>query len=186
MPWFVQWIDGVPDFRVMRPRTDATETRRCWVCGKSLGRYMAYVAGPMCAINRTSAEPSSHRECAIFSATACPFLTRPHAKRREGGLPEDSVVAAGKMIARNPGVALVWVTEGQYRTKRDSDGLVLFDLGPPTEVLWYCEGREATRAEVDASIETGLPSLQELCEDNPAAEAELQRYIERAEPLLPV
>lgn len=34
-------------------------------------------------------------------------------------------------------------------------GGTLFDIGEPTEVWWWCEGRDATQAEVLASIESG-------------------------------
>src|SRR5437764_29347 len=79
VPWFVAWIDGKPDFRVVdqRKMAIAVSEKRCWVCGDFLGRYMAFVIGPMCAVNRVSSEPPSHRECAEFSVRACPFLTKP-------------------------------------------------------------------------------------------------------------
>jgi hypothetical protein len=195
VPWFVAWLDGetpvprgqgVPDFRVLYPGVTALAHNRglCWVCGGSLGRYRAFVLGPMCAVNRTSAEPPGHRECADWAARACPFLARPHARRREAGLPEEREAPAGIALLRNPGVALVWTTE-RYGTKRDPDGGVLFDIGEPHHVAWWCEGREATRAEVQASIDSGEPALRALCEGEAGAHAALDRYLERAQPLLP-
>src|SRR5262245_13722710 len=80
VPWFVDWINGKPDFRVVRPDGPGIAHRKhlCWVCGKSRHtRLAAFVIGPMCAVNRISAEPPSHLECATFAATACPFLTHP-------------------------------------------------------------------------------------------------------------
>src|SRR5262245_2742625 len=79
VPWFVEWIEGVPDFRIMdgRKLVRAVKEKRCWVCGELMGSYLAFTIGPMCAVNRISAEPPSHRECASFSARGCPFLTRP-------------------------------------------------------------------------------------------------------------
>jgi hypothetical protein len=35
----------------------------------------SFVVGPMCGINRNSAEPPSHKECAQWSARNCPFLS---------------------------------------------------------------------------------------------------------------
>jgi len=194
VPWFVQWMrdgqgtdpgDGEPEFRIMDSRklARAVLEHRCWVCGDRLGARRAYTVGPMCAVNRTSAEPPSHRECAIFSAVACPFLSRPHMRRREAGRPEEAVKPAGDMIERNPGVALVWITRGT-RTKRDPDGGILFDIGDPLEVLWYAEGRPATRAEVLASIESGLPLLAEVAAEE-GAEKVLARMAERALALVP-
>lgn len=164
-PYFVAWIDGQPDFRVIgRGRLDdAMRFNLCWLCGQPRGANAAFVIGPMCAINRISAEPPSHRDCAIYAATACPFLTTPGMVRRENRLPEDATDPDGEMIRRNPGVALVWVT----RTWKLLAHHRLFDVGDPIETLWYAEGREATRSEVLASIDSGLPILRDAANGEP-------------------
>ena len=88
VPWFVAWQDGKPEFRAM----DGDKFRRavkeklCWVCGARLGVHMTFVAGPMCGINRTASEPPCHADCAVWSATNCPFLANPRAVRREADL----------------------------------------------------------------------------------------------------
>jgi hypothetical protein len=53
VPWFVAWVDGKPEFRVMDHRrlVRAIKESRCWVCGQKLGAIRAYVLGPMCAVN---------------------------------------------------------------------------------------------------------------------------------------
>lgn len=111
IPWFVD-IDeqGVPDFRVVRRGgiEDAVRFGWCWVCGHPRGRHASFVVGPMCMINRVSAEPPAHQDCALYSARACPFLATPSMQRRERGLPADRVDPAGVACWRNPGVALVW------------------------------------------------------------------------------
>jgi hypothetical protein len=170
IPWFVAIIDGTPDFRVVDTKKLARVLkgeRRCWICGETLGTQLAFVVGPMCAVNRISSEPPSHRECAWFSAIACPFLSRPKAHRREAGLPEDYGDPAGVMIERNPGVALVWVTS-KYEVidtgqKRDTPHH-LFRMGEPRAVYCYAEGRPATKKEIRESVESGLPLLREACE----------------------
>jgi hypothetical protein len=89
------------------------------------------------------------------------------------------------MITRNPGVALVWVTRS-YRLQRVPGG-VLFEIGDPLKVLWFAQGRPATRAEVDASIETGLPALREQAErDGPGATRLLDAAVAAVATLLPV
>lgn len=187
VPWFVAWIDGVPDFRVVdRGKREEAVTRRvCWICGEPLGAYKAFVIGPMCAINRTSSEPPCHRDCAIFAAQACPFLVRPHMRRRDNDLPGDVVTADGVGLQRNPGVALVWVTRS-YGIFRDGRGGWLIEVGDPTDTLWFAEGRAATRDEVVASIDSGYPLLLEVAqaEGSGAVEA-LAAYRRRIEPLLP-
>ena len=185
VPWFVAVIDGTPDFRVIRAGgiEIALARRQCWVCGVPFQRQedRAFVVGPMCAVNRVSAEPPSHVDCAVYSATACPFLTRPNMVRRDRHMPEAAAEPAGVMIRRNPGVALVWVTGYRsWHTVTDADG-TLFDIGEPKRALWFAHGREATRAEVLASIDSGLPLLAEMAEqDGPEAVAELERMHARA------
>lgn len=166
VPWFVATVNGKPDFRVMDPDKfqRAIIEGRCWVCGqKFTGRTRAFVIGPMCAVNRVSAEPPSHRECGEFSARACPFLNNPHKQRREANMPEAGH-SAGVMIARNPGVTLVWITTS-YKVESDGAGGTLFRIGPASRCDWFAEGRDATRAEVMASIDSGLPILQQMADE---------------------
>lgn len=168
VPWFVASVSGEPDFRIVDPEKiqRAVLDRRCWICGRQLlepPAFFAFVIGPMCAVNRISSEPPSHVACADWSARACPFLTRPHMERREGGLPEALAAPAGTMIRRNPGVALVWLTR-KYELVRDHQGGVLFRVGDPVAVRRFAEGREATIDELQHSIETGLPALREIAE----------------------
>ncbi|CAK0406026.1 Uncharacterised protein [Burkholderia pseudomallei] len=184
VPFFVAWVDGKPDFRVAdaMKMQKAVRFHRCWVCGEPLGRYRAFVIGPMCAVNRVSSEPPSHLNCALFAVHACPFLILPKAHRRETHMPEGSTDPAGIFLKRNPGVSLVWVTR-EYRVERHSDGL-LFRLGEPSATLWYANGRRATREEARESIDSGLPSLREIAAADNAL-PELERMIAAVEPLLP-
>ena len=135
----------------------------CWVCGKQLYSELVFVIGPMCAINRVNSEPPTHRECALYSARNCPFLSRPHMVRRTDGLPEE-LNSAGIAIERNPGAMCLWFCR-RYKViqvRADDRGTkpgLLFELGSPQRVQWYANGRPATRAEVLESIETGLPLL---------------------------
>jgi hypothetical protein len=160
VPWFVAFIDGKPDFRIIRENglSLAHNNKRCWLCGGSMGVHKAFLIGPMCGINRTIAEPPSHRECAEYAVKACPFLTRPLAVRNERDL-GDHQMPAGEMIKRNPGVTLLWVTK-EYRPFRAGNGW-LFRLGEPTHLSFWREGRAATRPEIDESITTGIPLLME-------------------------
>lgn len=173
VPKFVEWIDGKPDFRVVDGRWmgRAVRERRCWLCGEQLGRYLAFVIGPMCAINRVNSEPPSHLECARFAVKACPFMVNPQRKRdTHTPLPEGHEQAAGIPLDRNPGVMLIWVTKSYrpFRAIRDvrpgTPGGVLFSLGDPTSLEWYARGRAATRSEILASINSGLPLLRGIAE----------------------
>lgn len=187
VPWFVPIVNGEPDFRVADGRkwSTAVRSRWCWVCGEKLGAYLAFVLGPMCGISRSTVEPACHRECALWSIRNCPFLTRPHMKRREDGLPEEAVEAPGMPIRRNPGVALLWVTR-DFEIFYDQNGRAMLRVGEPLEVEFYAEGRPASRAEIDASIAGGLPNLENLAkQEGPEAEKALAEQIREFADLLP-
>lgn len=184
VPFFVAMVNGEPDHRVIDPRAmkACLEHRRCWICGNVLGSFLSFTVGPMCGINCVSAEPPAHRECARYAARTCPFLSRPHAKRREAGLPEELREPAGVFIMRNPGVTLIWTTRS-YRPFRapwvqsGSEGGVLFDMGPAETMEWYAEGRAATLEEIEAAISAGLPTLIEVAraQADDAGEREIER-----------
>lgn len=189
VPWFVAWIEGKPEFRAMDPEkfVRAIREKRCWVCGDTLGKRLAFVIGPMCGVNRNTSEPACHLECAGWSARNCPFLSRPHAKRREDELTEEfEKHVAGYAIKRNPGVTCIWVTES-FTLYEDGNGRPLIEIGEPTSVRWYAEGRLATRAEVQASIDSGLPLLREKAEEQAhlGAPAALEQMVARLQPFLP-
>ncbi len=186
VPKFVSWIDGKADFRVVDGRWmgKAFGKRLCWLCGEKLGKHMAFVIGPMCAVNRTSSEPPSHLECAEYAAKACPFLTQPNRKRNMEGRSEEAEQPAGIMLERNPGVTLIWVTE-KYTAFRAGDG-VLFRIGQPSALQWWAKGRTATREEIMHSIETGLPALRQVAmEEGPNSLALLELKINEALKLVP-
>lgn len=206
VPWFVQWLDAQqqptthdtpgarPEFRVMDQRKwiRAVRERRCWVCGDVLGIFKTFVIGPMCGINRTTSEPPCHRECAEWSARNCPFLSRPQMVRRDNdGLMERTIAnVAGEFITRNPGVTLLWTTK-TFTIWRDDKGAPLITIGDPTSIRWLTEGRDATRAEVDASVSSGYPLLEQIAikqdsqEPESRAVAALARYRTRLESLYP-
>jgi len=164
VPWFVDWVDGKPEFRAMdfRKFVRCIREKLCWVCGNRLGVNVTFLAGPMCGINRTSSEPPSHRDCAGYSARNCPFLNNPRMVRREDGLtPEVLNSMAGQGIRRNPGVVMLWHTR-QFEVFDDGKGGKLIQMGEPEAVEWLACGRPATRAEVVESIESGLPNLEAI------------------------
>lgn len=190
VPWFVDWFDGEPEFRAVDPRriAKAQQSNLCWVCGGRRTGLNAFVIGPMCAVNRISAEPPSHLVCARFAVTACPFLSKPLAKRGDiSDLPH--AAPPGVMIERNPGVTLIWGTQtyrAENQARRGQPPSYLFRLGAPVKLEWFAYGRTATRDEIIESIETGLPRLREVAEmDGKAGLDELRRQIDRAVKLVP-
>jgi hypothetical protein len=187
VPWFVATIDGKPDFRVIdTPKLGIAFRRKlCWICGEPLGATFAMTVGPMCAVNRTIAEPPSHRDCAIYAAQACPFLANPQARRRTIDDMTGLSPPAEGAIMRNPGAVGVWVTN-DYTPFKSEDGSILFTFADPIEVLWFAEGRAATADEVRHSVDTGLPLLfDEARRQGPSYLAELGRQIIKARAFLP-
>lgn len=190
VPWFVAWADGKPDHRVVDGHKflRAYREQRCWVCGGKLGRIKASVIGPMCVVNRITSEPASHPRCAWYAVQACPFLSKPRARRNEKDLPEDRREAAGMALDRNPGVSVIWSSLHPSKPFRPLAGTqgVLFDLGAPHALSWWKEGREATRFECMESLNSGLPALVEAAlVDGPEAMAELAEAVRKAIDLLP-
>jgi hypothetical protein len=196
VPAFIQWMkDGEPadkdapgaqpDFRIARSefRARAFKQGLCWICGELMGVHRVYVIGPMCVVNRTTSEPASHRACAEFAAEACPFLVRPRMKR----LPENGVEHAspgGLMIERNPGCVALYETREAKAFK--AEGGWLIKLGKPDRIDWVAEGRRATRAEIEASIDSGYPILMaQAVRDGQDACLELGRLAAEAAKLLP-
>lgn len=115
------------------------------------------------------------------NAAAFPLTTT---ETNEKDLPPERCDPAGQHISRNPGVALVWITES-YRPFHTGNG-VLFEVGEPIETLWFAEGRLATRREVLDSINSGLPFLVEVAKkEGMEAVSALEKQTENALRLVP-
>lgn len=173
VPFFVAWFDdhgrqaprgkGVPDFRVVDPEAFAScfSYGRCWLCGQKLGRHVAFVLGPMCVITRVNSEPPSHRVCAEYAMKVCPFLTKPNMRRNPSTYVMPIVPAPGDHQERNPGLMALWMTDGAkaFNAEEGQRG-ILFEVNDPREVVWWREGRIATRAEVELGLASAMPFLE--------------------------
>jgi hypothetical protein len=137
----------------------------------------------MCAVNRATSEPPCHLECARWSAVNCPFLSRPHMVRRLGEEEELIPNQAGMPIMRNPGALCIWTTR-TFEVFRSGGGYLL-EVGEPEAVEWWAEGKPATRAQVDHSITTGLPALEEPAQKQEGAMEALRKAQARLTPWLP-
>jgi hypothetical protein len=169
IPWFVARLpDGSRDFRFADPAKKgiAVRTKKCWVCGGTLGTYFCFVIGPMCAVTRTTAEPPCHQDCAQYSVKICPFLTKPRMRRNDKDLEEFKKIGAemppGFAIMRNPGATCLWTCRDfkTFKVAGDNSGDFLIRIGEPGRIEWYAEGRPATKTEVLASIDSGFPLLE--------------------------
>ena len=183
IPFFVAYVDGKPDFRIVDPpKLIACVVKQlCWVCGERLNRLRhstvprgTFVAGPMCVVNGTSAEPPSHAACAEWSAKACPFLTRPAKERRIGGLDAINVErSGGVMLDRNPGVTALIDSErwSFHQVSADpeinSQGGVLCRFSRVASIRWMKEGVNASPHDVMKALDEGLPALVEIAQLDP-------------------
>lgn len=187
VPWFVSHINGKWDFVNLDPRKIEEAYRRkiCFLCGHSLGKYAAFVIGPMCTVNRVSVEPPAHLTCAEYAVRVCPFLVRPNARRNEAAALGNAEDVPGIMLQHNPGAMAIWITT-RFRPISDGHGGAVFQLGDPVEVHWYAEGRRASRDEITAAIDKGLPFLRRLAgQEGADAVKELDAAIGRAWHLMP-
>lgn len=170
VPYFVAWVDGKPDFRVMdgKKRVRAHVDKLCFTCGQPLLKHLktqspagTFVVGPMCVVNLVSAEPPSHHDCAVWSAQACPFLTNADKDRRRSNMPEGAENPAGIMIERNPGVCAL-VESHRWFVMPDDHGGMLFRFRAEA-VTWMAGGRTATTGQIMESMETGIMALVDMC-----------------------
>ncbi len=187
VPWFVTILNdrGQWDFRPIEAYMVrvAIQERRCWICGDGLGAHVAFAVGPMCGVNRISGEPPQHQACSEFAVRACPFMLSPIAKRRTRDLPAGLEENPGA-LKRNPGVSLIWSTASFEVIPNGKS--YLWQMGEPTAISFWKEGRTATRAEIDEAVDSGLPTLNGLAvAEGPNAVSALDECIDVFRELLP-
>jgi hypothetical protein len=187
VPFFVQWIDGKPEFPLFDPVKwkRCVDRKLCWICGHPLGRNLAFAVGPMCTINRVSSEPPQHRECAEYALRVCPFLINPAMRRLPTEKYGPVTPPGGVMDERNPGVMAMWVTPS-YSILRTLTGPIIA-MGDPSSVDWFTRGRIATAGEAAEAFKVGASKLLKAA-DAEAGEAgivELTRLLVPARKLLP-
>ena len=90
IPFFVAYVDGVPDFRIVdHPKVvDAALKQKCFICGDKLGQHFFFATGPRSAILMKTNHGPSHKECIEYSLSACPFILYPNVQRRRAALPD--------------------------------------------------------------------------------------------------
>lgn len=186
VPYFVEWIDGKPDFRVASEAklVQCIRGKRCWICGGGLGKFQTFAIGPMCAVNRVSSEPPAHLDCAHYAVRACPFLLLPSAKRRDARMPTETYVHESANM-RNPGVILLWTSTASYHPFRNARN-ILFEIPAPSAIEFWSEGRLSTPAEIWESFESGVEILRAgTAPQGAQALAALAREVRAAIDLLP-
>lgn len=176
VPWFVPWIDGVPDFRVTAETTAAAAINAgvCFICGRQRGRFSTFIVGPLAVINLSSAEPPAHRDCAQYALQVCPFMVNPAALRTS-----DAPLPAG--VERHPEVLIAWTTKrwSLFAT----EGGLLIGIGDPSSLDWYTGGQPAGRDVCGEALKTARDVLLKVSPE--AEEDDIHHAYERAVKLLP-
>jgi hypothetical protein len=150
IPWFVHRpANGAIDFRVTDPKrfAQAVKQHRYWVCGEPLGKFLAFVGGPLSAAQRLFADPPAHVDCAEFSARVCPFLAIPTAQRREANKPLHMEMPGQHVTANHEVTGILITTDYSVLPQ----GMLV--ASEPREIRWFHEGRPATRSEVQHAID---------------------------------
>jgi hypothetical protein len=179
-------IDGQWDFQVAEPekRRLCINHELCWICGQPLGVFKTFVMGPIAAMNRISAEPPAHIECAEFAVQACPFMVNPSFQRGSTGRDDEIMPAGGVMLLTNPGVSALWTSKKPPKPRSAAPSVIL-EVGEPTVVRWYVMGREAARNQVLVALDSGIEQhLLPRCR-NEADHAALRAMREKLMPYLP-
>lgn len=188
IPWFTPWRDGKPDLKIasIHKLIRAFRESRCWVSGVryQLGQELAFIGGPMLVVNGISSEPPSYLECAQFAVQACPFLSKPQAKRA-ASYGEGTENPPGEFIARNPGIACVVVSNDWNPTRYGSG--ILFKVNDIRRVEWWIEGRLATTSEarerLHASVENAVREVGD--KDRAGFQEFVKKALKSAEGYLP-
>ena len=106
-------------------------------------------------------------------------------------MPTEGELPGGIMIPGNPGVTAVWICY-EYRPFRvqadpasGAHAGTLFEIGDPSRIEFWREGRQANAEEIAEAIKTGLPRLMEVSiKEGPVSVAATHRAVERFERLL--
>ena len=168
VPYFVAWyrdkrhVDerepgAVPSFPTIDKDREALCRRRsyCWICGKKLGAFKAFVVGPLAALQRISSEPPSHRECAVYAVQVCPFMVGGH-DMREDPIHEGQDVIE-EMSPKNEQLNVIWICRDYTLTPLDpSRGMFIYQMGDPVGVLVYHRGQPATLAQTMERVRSAI------------------------------
>ena len=91
VPWFVAWVNGVPDFRCSEASkvVRAVQEDLCFMCGTRNGAFKVFPIGPMCAVNRVTSEPPEELPAGrveVEVAVEVQAVDGPQSRKRVAGL----------------------------------------------------------------------------------------------------
>jgi len=111
VPYFVPWINGKPDFRMISKQCllECVERKLCGICGKKLHEYQYFITGPIGLSNGTHSDPPAHRDCCEYSLQVCPHLHFEKADRNDRGNEYKEAVQLNKsgILTKSPELYLI-------------------------------------------------------------------------------
>lgn len=145
VPWFVAYVDGKPDFRMIDPKKMqyALEQDKCFVCGKKhiKGLYF-FITGPMGLANGVHSDCPLHLDCAKYSLQICPHLFFERTQRNEtGDLYKYVSATTGQAGIKEKPSELYLIKANKYKTIPGPEGgrLIKFNV-VDFEEFWYENG----------------------------------------------
>jgi hypothetical protein len=103
VPFIVLRVPGQKvDFRIIDSErvVECHKEKLCGICGRRLGEFSNFIGGDGCRRTHLFIDPAMHRECAEWSAEACPFLSGERVQYSEREIPEK----IGELfVAKRPG-----------------------------------------------------------------------------------
>lgn len=85
VPYFVGWVGGRPDFRLLDAQRQGFcfAYAKCAICGSAGPTPKYLICGPIGLENRVHTEPAVHEACARYALLTCPYLSRADSARRQ-------------------------------------------------------------------------------------------------------
>ncbi len=128
IPFFVSWIKGKPEFRLLdvHKQEICIREHKCGICGKKLVKNVAYfISGPLGAKNQVSTDPPMHKECAEFSLQACPHMHFERADRRDANLPAGVEGNATQLLTKPDCIFCIYADKYKAIKNPAADGLLI-------------------------------------------------------------
>lgn len=144
IPFFVAYVDGVPDLKLLdgRKQLVCIQNRLCGICGESVEPgEIAFITGPKGVENRVCTDPGMHEGCAEYAVHVCPFMVRPNARRSPKHHP-DSLPSMGAIDER-PEKTAIYLTR-HYVPRQTNSGAILIRLYAPIRLRWFVDGIEVS------------------------------------------
>jgi len=137
--------NGEPDFRV----TDLTRLQKitahyqCGLCGHQMGRYLAFIGGPLSHLNRMFTDPPMHAECALYALQVCPYLAMPNMHHARNPHTHDGVVMATvQEVSTDRPAAFCLATTRHFVLRALTSGTPVFHADPWVQTRWFRDGEE--------------------------------------------